>query len=219
MAEMADMMHELLPRLADLTDAEWDRRDALVREERARENERALRMSRERRVSELVDAGLSDKHVRFVLGDAQRSETPALGAIDRVNSDGTWVLSGGVGAGKTMAAHTWLLREVSTSRVGFVSAHHFGRLSRYAGKIERYSAPQRLVVDDLGVEYADEKGSLQSDLDELLDARVRAGRGTLLTTNLGASDFRARYGERIASRVREGGGWLSVDGPDLRRLR
>jgi len=60
----------------------------------------------------------------------------------------------------------------------------------------RWHDPTWLVLDDLGAEYSDGKGSFRVDLDEL-DASQRT---LVITTNCTAADFRSRYGERIVDR-------------------
>lgn len=219
---IAELVRSRLPSLGDLSDEEWARRDAEVHANARRDEERRRDAERSRIRDALIAVGLSAKHMAEVL-DAPPRRTLAVEAVTAWMGGGIRILAGGVGCGKTTAAHAWLLPEgglIEPHRIAFVSAHEFARTSRYDGKFERLEDPIRLVLDDLGVEYLDERGSALSDLDELLDSRMRAGgRGTLLTTNLSAEKFRARYGARIASRVREGGAWINVDGPDLRTVR
>lgn len=217
----ADLVARLLPSVASLSEEEWARRESELADLNQRQAAALRERDRNRDMAALLAVGLSHKHLS-IIGDGEVRRTPAIEALGKTGATGIWVLSGGVGCGKTTATHLWLLppgQITAPHRVAFVSAHEFSRTSRYHGKVERLVAPDRLVVDDLGAEYMDEKGSLLCDLDELLDARVRAGRATMLTTNLGLEQFRTRYGARIASRVREDGKWLPVDGPDLRGRR
>ena len=65
------------------------------------------------------------------------------------------------------------------------------------------------MLDDLGAEYVDAKGSFLVDLDELIDTYYGDERPLVITTNLTKDDFKARYGARIERRVRECGKWLS----------
>ncbi len=100
-----------------------------------------------------------------------------------------------------------------------VTAASFARESRYgkgAGKFELLAKPNRLVIDDLGREFYDEKGSFQVDIDELIDLRWRSKRPTLITTNLTSSDFKSRYGQRIYDRSRTSGAWRNVKHESLR---
>ena len=75
-----------------------------------------------------------------------------------------------------------------------------------------------LVLDDLGSEYMDAKGSLLTDLDELVDVFYGSLRRRLIiTTNLTAAGFKTKYGDRIVSRMRDAGVWIELDAPSLRR--
>ncbi len=74
-----------------------------------------------------------------------------------------------------------------------------------------------LVLDDIGREYADEKGWFMNVFNALIDERYGAMRKTIITTNLDASAFKARYQERIADRIRELGEWAQVKGASVRR--
>ena len=217
---MGELVRSMMPKLAELTDDDWARRDAEVQATLESEDTRRREEQQRRLVAALVEVGLSDLHVEIALGEPL--ETPGVVTVRGMTGRGIWVLAGGVGCGKTTAVHTWLLPKtgrIEPQTVAFVSSHEFARTSRYEGKIERLTEPDRLAIDDLGVEYLDSKGSALVDYDELLDTRVRTGRGTLLTTNLSPEAFRSRYGARIVDRVREHGGWHTVDGPSLRGRR
>lgn len=115
----------------------------------------------------------------------------------------TLLILGGVGSGKTVAACWWLLR---ASEGLFVTAARLSRWPRYedARMRELLRAP-RLVIDDLGTEYMDEKGNFMAILDEVVADRSANERQTFLTSNLTSELFKARYGERIVDRIRESG--------------
>ena len=102
-------------------------------------------------------------------------------------------------------------------RPRFVDVSRFSRSSRYddeqMGPLERCSM---LAIDDLGMEYADAKGSFLSLLDGLVNARYAASLRTVITTNLGAGAFRERYGERVADRIREVGRYVEIADPSMR---
>jgi hypothetical protein len=166
------------------------------------------------------------KDMELVIREKGLRKTGALDAI-QAPPEGAHliVLSGGVGCGKTTAASWWLWHGAhghrQYARTGpprFVAVSWFARHSRY--EYERFDALERaraLVVDDLGMEYADAKGSFVADLDALLDARYRNLLPTVLTTNLESDDFMERYGPRLRSRIHEFGCFINVNGPDLRR--
>jgi DNA replication protein DnaC len=204
------------------TPEEWAAHDARVAAQRALEASQRRAHVGERLLTKLVEAGLSKRHTLEVLGGTAKP-TPALDAARRCRDEkAIWVLTGGVGCGKTFAAHWWLLSKwpgagaIIPDRLGFATAHEFTRASRYGEKFDRLTAPDRLVIDDFGAEYADEKGSFLADFDALLDARWRMGKPTMMTTNMLREQFTKRYGARITDRVRGEDGWFNVSGPSLR---
>jgi len=72
------------------------------------------------------------------------------------------------------------------------------------------------VIDDFGVEYADQRGVLASIVDELIDRRYGDRRATIICTNLTATEFRKRYGDRVADRLREAGRFRVISESSLR---
>lgn len=145
------------------------------------------------------------------------------------------VLVGPRGVGKTFAG-SWLAAATEDSVIGgrkpdarplnhhgyrsrarFITAAQLARTSRYddkaMGSLERI---ELLVIDDLGVEYADEKGSFLSLFDGLFNVRYSNRLCTVITTNLTASEFKGRYGERIVDRIRESGKFIGLDGKSMR---
>lgn len=73
-----------------------------------------------------------------------------------------------------------------------------------------------LVIDDLGREYADQHGRWISELDLLIDDRHEAKLRTIITSNLNGAEFKERYGERIADRIRQDGRIVVCAGESLR---
>lgn len=156
------------------------------------------------------------------------SQTLALVALEQPAD--LLVLAGGVGSGKTVAAVTWVVRWVMDvenwqqgdvcqllGRAMFLTAPALQRGPRFDVKwMTHVERANRLVIDDLGAEYADEKGSFVSLLDELINDRYARRRPTLITTNCDGSVFKQRYGARIADRIRERGRFESVGSKSLR---
>ncbi|MBO5789591.1 MAG: ATP-binding protein [Clostridia bacterium] len=66
-------------------------------------------------------------------------------------------------------------------------------------KGEKYLSCDFLVIDDLGTEF--QSAFSLSCLYNLINTRVRSGKPTLVNTNLTPADLRARYDDRIASRL------------------
>lgn len=99
----------------------------------------------------------------------------------------------------------------------FVDVSELQRISRYRDEDMRpLEQCSMLALDDLGMEYADEKGSFLATLDGLINRRYRDSLRTVITTNLTAKHFRLRYGERIADRIRECGAYIELAGASLR---
>jgi DNA replication protein DnaC len=145
-------------------------------------------------------------------------------AVQGMVGPGVWCLSGNPGCGKTFAAHLWAIGEGHHRGGRIVTASAFARMSRYPvdgapDKFETFAEPERLVIDDMGVEYADQRGSFLADIDELINLRWSSERGTLITTNLSMDEFKERYEERIADRIRDRGGWVNVGAESLRGQR
>ena len=171
---------------------------------------------RERNWKGLAARGFPERLLDAVLeGELERTE--AVGAaLEFVQSPLTFlILLGGKGTGKTTAAC------VAGSRVKgsrFMKSHKVTRLDRFddAAMSEVEKAPL-LVIDDLGVEYMDVKGEAASRFDALLDERYDARRKTVITSNMNAADFTARYGVRIADRFREAGMVVNLTGESMRK--
>lgn len=173
--------------------------------------------------------------LRFIhaTGDVGRS-TKSLEAVRRfMGLRSPWlVLAGGPGIGKSFAA-AWVIAQDCPDhylygwRSGgawpaemhprFVDVTRFARMDRYDDAVMApYEQCSVLAIDDLGVEYADPKGSWLTTLEGLLNARYANALRTVMTTNLGAMAFKGRYGERISSRIREMGEFLEIRDTDLR---
>jgi DNA replication protein DnaC len=150
--------------------------------------------------------------------DKRPTTSPAMQAI----AEGAMVIAGNPGCGKTTAACWWLMEFIIaplTPRKAprFTTAPAIARMNKFDGRQmgDLIHAP-RLVIDDLGVEYSDERGAFLSLLDEIVDARYAAERPTLVTTNLADEDFAKRYDGRIYDRIRDAGGFYALDNPSMR---
>lgn len=74
-----------------------------------------------------------------------------------------------------------------------------------------------LIFDDLGTEYSDDKGWIISIIDGLVDARYAACLKTIFTSNLSPTEFKQKYGERFADRLRECGRVVTLGGESVRK--
>lgn len=141
------------------------------------------------------------------------------------------LILGGAGSGKTIAASEALLNAkmrwgpsgeswaYSSNEARFYLASDLARLSYFdtasqktLGRAERRPW---LVLDDVGGELVTD--TWRSNFTELILRRNSARLKTLITSNLSAEDFKARYDTRIISRIRGNGVVISSGTTDLRR--
>lgn len=192
----------------------------------------------------LAAFGVSEKDVQVLKGSLV--ETPAVKTITGGDHVMT-VLAGTTGSGKTVAAVADLLsylksitgaawklsldrceiHELSRPRPSFpkekfnplfLKAAKLARWPRYEDEaMDQLLFSKFLIIDDLGVEFFDVKGSYAALLDEVIDERYANARKTVLTTNLDVAAFKARYGERLIDRLRESGRFVNVSTPSLRK--
>lgn len=168
----------------------------------------------------VAEMGVPLKDVRLIRagGLALTGAVRALVPRPETAKDVLVVLSGNNGCGKTTAASSWLLAGKGGSL--FVKAAALARWDCYdTEQMDRLLLAPRLVIDDLGVEYMDAKGRFLSVLTEVIDVRYDRSLPTVITTGLGAADFKLRYRERIIDRMREVGRFMELDGPSMRGQR
>lgn len=209
-----------------MTDEEWAAHDAKLQAEAEERTRRAEEEVRVERLAWLVqDVGVPAKDIARIEGAEGISETRAMRAVREQLAERLMlvVLSGTRGSGKTTAAAWWLAQRqpkhdyVYTQNPFFIDANHLARWPRYDdSKMERIEKALCLVIDDLGVEYDDKQGNFRSLFDALVNARYASMLPTVITTNLNAEQFKERYGERVADRIREVGRFVSIADESLR---
>jgi len=221
----AELVAELMPGVSSMTDEEWAAHDARIAALRAAAPEGVDHRSE--RLGALAERGFPARSIAALRAGATPPAGITLYERMRASAIGIVVISGPKGVGKTVSA-TWLAA-ARTEPWRFVRAASLLASSRYdrPERDQLFAGP--LVLDDLGAEYADPKGSFLVDLDELVDVFYGAMRPLVITTNVLASEpasepggkprypFRERYGERIADRLHECGRWVSMTGESLRR--
>lgn len=142
------------------------------------------------------------------------------------------VLGGDVGVGKTTAL-AWAAAQDPAPDFGwrnsgvpwpedlaprFLDAGSLATVSRYKSEEMRPILDcALLVLDDLGMEYADGAGSFVTTLDLVLNHRYHNELRTAISTNLTSGDFVERYGKRLADRLSEAGSYFELAGRSLRR--
>ena len=124
------------------------------------------------------------------------------------------VLAGQPGTGKTLAASRWLVRHPGGRYVaaakfaaGMVAAKWSKRQDALYDASERYRVAMALVLDDAGENETVEESA---HIAELLRHRYDERLPTVVTTNLSSGAFVERYGDRIASRIAEHGGSVTL---------
>lgn len=211
LASIAEAVGLALPTvMTSWTDEEWAAHDAKIAAARASQT-----AATDPRAAALTANGFPRRALEeAAIADASKS------AITRVSRwlarpEGVLVISGGEGCGKTVAASWWALRLAQVAT--FVRAATFAASSRYE-RDDRCAllAVSALVLDDLGAEYLDGKGSFLVDLDELIDVFYGDRKPLLITTNCTDDDFKKRYGARIAGRIRERGAFFGIADGSLR---
>ena len=121
----------------------------------------------------------------------------------------SWLLIGATGLGKTHLS-TAVAKEVIDGGhdVVYETAHgifsafeteRFGRGEAEAGTTDRYFVCDLLIIDDLGTELSNQ--FTVSCLYNIINSRVNARRSTIINTNLTGAELRARYADRITSRL------------------
>lgn len=197
---------------AGWTDEQWAEHDAHIAAERQAGLARGWRAHDMR-------AGMH--RGGFPLRAIDAAMAPTDTAAMRVLASHAWdarpivVLAGKVGCGKTVAATAHFL---GLGGAVFIRATEFAAASRYDAEARKRLASARgVLLDDLGQEFNDAKGSFLTDLQELVDVCYGDYKPLIITTNLEAKEFAARVGNRIVDRIRECGAFLVVEGETLRR--
>lgn len=126
-----------------------------------------------------------------------------------MGSEWLLVLAGPPGTGKTIAA------AYALARVGghWLSARNLANPKFDISAAERADL---LVLDDLGGEYSGASSFGPDRAAALLEMRHEEERRTIITTNLKEPDLAARYGARLASRLKEQGRFIACVGADMR---
>jgi DNA replication protein DnaC len=201
---------------------------AAEEEERQRllaEQEERRRNSPEAKRRRFAGYGIPGKDIARLIAGELSDTGPLRHAREFLDGDSVSLVVGGPrGCGKTVAA-SWAVSQGVAPLLGwqgcgaplFVDVSRLARVSRYSNdEMDELENASLLAIDDLGMEYNDAKGAFLATLDGLFNARYSNCRRTLITTNLTASRFRERYGERIADRIRESGRFVEIAGESMR---
>jgi len=217
---ISDSVEQLFPAVLvpQLTDEEWEARDAEVQAQRDALARKQARREHEMRATILQEGNAPDLLSERVYEDSFDPNSEAMKQMEGFMEDKRQIriLSGGTGTGKTFAALRWQGDHGGKSPFFMRATEFFGAGAFDKDFRRRWKNSSSLIVDDLGTEYADKKGMLISGLDELFDFCAGRKARTVITTNLHADEFSKRYGHRILSRIRESANWRSVVDVDRR---
>jgi DNA replication protein DnaC len=193
------------------TDEQWAAHEARLSEERARRDQ----VEEVERWKRLSAKGFPQRAINAARGADEKRATIARLASWDPSERSALVIAGPAGCGKTVAATWWAARQDHAP--AFVRATTFAASSRYDRDTRAtWFEASALVLDDLGAEYLDAKGSFLVDLDELVDVFYGDRKPLLITTNCSAIDFGRRYGERVVDRIRECAAFWSTDDKSMR---
>ena len=167
------------------------------------------------------EVGVPQEIAAVLLSESGPSLTEPMAAVRSLAPREYLVfLAGRVGTGKSVAA-CWAATRPCVSSALFVRSVRLARWARYDDdEVDRLLSPKVLVIDDLGSEFNDERGSFWTLFEEVAVTRAENHLLTVVTTNLLVDDVRARYHfERVAERVRSLGAFIQFDGESLRGRR
>lgn len=119
---------------------------------------------------------------------------------------GSLLFLGGTGLGKTHLSSAIAKAVIDCgcdvmydAATHIFSAFEAAKFKDATNDIDRYLTVELLIVDDLGAEFG---GAFSNAcLYDIVNTRLIRGLSTVISTNLGAAELTARYGERIASRL------------------
>lgn len=160
----------------------------------------------------------------FQINDDNRAAFEAVNAYaDTFVDSRRWlILAGPVGTGKTHLAVAVLNAAIEQGvQPYFIPAPDMIRklgASYQDDSTMEYlwmlQGSELLVLDDAGKEMTQEKN--KEFMFQLLNNRYEGDRPTVITTNLSPNDLIGRYGDAVASRLREVADLVIVDGADYR---
>lgn len=187
-------------------------------------------------VRRMSNYGIPVKYIRAMSRGSVNMETKAMRAVlSLLRPDTTekkqLVIVGNWGCGKTFAAAYWLANAKEPNR-WFRTERELGRrfiqaqqlesdFSRYDKSIDSLRSAKLLVIDDDSTMHEDSKGFTVLGYANLISWRYHADLPTIITTNDSMEKFLAKFDaaekrDHVLSRMREGGQFIDVSGPDMR---
>lgn len=171
-----------------------------------------LRRVREKRHAHRIDclrlAGFGDVHLRAIeRHDVQ--DWPCLHAVREFGKRDEHIrfliLAGPRGVGKTFGGALVSYGHEESLLVKVLRIQQGGLFGPGSELLNRARDVECLVLDDLGVEYLEDKGIMMSILHDLIDARYEHSGPTVITTNMNLEAMAKRYSPAIIRRLKETG--------------
>ena len=198
---------------------------ALYEAERERELASALRLGAE---------GFSEFDLSYYEGAARECMELTLNfareyAVNFGPASANLLFQGGTGLGKTFLSGCvakvvsgrgfTVVYESAQSAFGAFEEQKFsrGETDEAAEKVRRILSCELLILDDLGTEMT--TSFTQSALYNILDARLTAGKKTIVSTNLSDAEIAARYMPQAVSRLNGEFDTLLFMGRDIRAIK
>lgn len=209
---------------AEAARLEAEDRENEAREAKRRRELRALLTSGKLRhmgVPRNIAESIQADEEREMRGQPRKWQTKAMAdAREWLSGDKMFLLFvGECGSGKSAAAAWTLLQARDEEHGAFVCVTEMARLSRFddAREWDRLLRVPWLVVDDVGNETR--SAFFAERFFELINERHGMRRRTALSCNIKVSEFKARYGARVESRLRPDVQVSNAGDVDLRAAR
>lgn len=142
-------------------------------------------------------------------------------------SSGNLLFSGDTGLGKTFLSACiaktvaekgcWVVYESAVHLFEKMEKAKFSGDGDAAREVEKYTACDLLIVDDLGTEMAGQ--FVTTALYTLINDRLLSGKSTIISTNLTGEEMEKRYSSQILSRLRGNYTRMAFVGDDVRILK
>jgi len=185
-----DFKQFLPERMRRMNAADWAVHDAQIAAQRQEEARRTSINDQTLRLVLLRKRGVPRRFIRCL--ERPLIVTDARTTLARTSGRQFRILAGAVGVGKTVAAVEWLHLHGGANPL-FLRIQRFAAASRYDEQFRAlWDKATAIVIDDLGTEYADQRGNFLSNFDELIAHAHGELIPMVFTTNLKLQIFNNR---------------------------